>query len=446
MKVNEIKQESKESRQYKFLMAIPIIIYPFLTLLLWSVGILGSSSTAVAQSDTKKGLNMDLPEAKLKEDKAWNKLSFYAAADKDSARWKDQLKSDPYFKKQSNILDSGLIMGHEKENGSRFSNDPAPKNKSVADENATKVYRKIEQLNKELANSTTSSQINGSKQQESISLTSPSAISKPEVDRLESMMLAMKSEKEDDPEITQLNGMLERILDIQHPERIEEKLRENSANHKGQVFPVQTQQENNVTLLAPRFVGNNNDTIHNTDSIIYTVRTAIQRSRFYSLEDGERADNAVLNAIEAVVHETQTIVSGATLKLRLTNDVFINGVHIPAGHFVYGIVSLNGERLLVNIKTIGYNNTIFPVALSVYDMDGMEGMYMPGTITRDVMKQSTDRTIQSLGLSSLDPSIGAQAAGAGIEAAKNLLSKKVKLVKVTVKAGYSVLLRDGNSK
>ena len=80
--------------------------------------------------------------------------------------------------------------------------------------------------------------------------------------------------------------------------------------------------------------------------------------------------------------------------------------------------------------------------LSVYDMDGLDGIYIPGAITRDVAKESADRSIQSIGLTSLDPSLSAQAAGAGIEAAKTLLSKKVRLIKVVVKAGYQVLLRD----
>lgn len=87
-----------------------------------------------------------------------------------------------------------------------------------------------------------------------------------------------------------------------------------------------------------------------------------------------------------------------------------------------------------------------PVALSVYDMDGMAGIYIPGAITRDVAKQSTDNALQSVALNSLDPSIGAQAASAGIETAKTLISKKVKLVRVTVKAGYQILLKDNNNK
>lgn len=42
--------------------------------------------------------------------------------------------------------------------------------------------------------------------------------------------------------------------------------------------------------------------------------------------------------------------------------------------------------------------------------------------------------------------MGAQAAGMGVEAAKTLLSKKVKLIKVAVKAGYKVLLYDEKEK
>ncbi len=62
-------------------------------------------------------------------------------------------------------------------------------------------------------------------------------------------------------------------------------------------------------------------------------------------------------------------------------DIFINGVTIPKDNFVFGIVSLNDERLEVEINTIRNNNSIFPVSLEVYDMDGLPGIYIPGAIT-----------------------------------------------------------------
>jgi len=128
------------------------------------------------------------------------------------------------------------------------------------------------------------------------------------------------------------------------------------------------------------------------------------------------------------------------------NDIFINGVLIPKDNFVFGTADLNGERLGIKISSLRYRNSIFPVELSAYDMDGMTGIYIPGAITRDVAKQSADRAAQQIDFSTLNPSIGAQAANAGIEAAKTLFSRKVKLVKVTVKAGYLVLLRDEKQK
>ena len=77
-------------------------------------------------------------------------------------------------------------------------------------------------------------------------------------------------------------------------------------------------------------------------------------------------------------------------------------------------------------------------------MDGLPGIYIPGTINRDVAKQSADNSLSLMEMSSVDPSLKAQATVAGIGAAKSLLSKKVKLVKVVVKAGYKVLLKDKN--
>ena len=77
-------------------------------------------------------------------------------------------------------------------------------------------------------------------------------------------------------------------------------------------------------------------------------------------------------------------------------------------------------------------------------MDGLPGIYIPGAISRDVTKQSADNSLQLMELSSMDPSIKAQAAAAGISTVKNMLSRKVKQIKVMVKSGYKVLLKNKN--
>ena len=138
------------------------------------------------------------------------------------------------------------------------------------------------------------------------------------------------------------------------------------------------------------------------------------------------------------------MVNGAVIKLRLLTDIFINGILIPKNNLVSGIASLNDERLEAEITAIRFNNSLFPVKLEVYDLDGLPGIYIPGAITRDVAKQSADNGLQLMELTAVDPTLKAQAAAAGINTVKSLLSKKVKQVKVMVKAGYKVLLRDKN--
>jgi hypothetical protein len=48
--------------------------------------------------------------------------------------------------------------------------------------------------------------------------------------------------------------------------------------------------------------------------------------------------------------------------------------------------------------------------------------------------------MSGLGLASMDPSLAGQAANAGLQFAKSLASRKARLVRVTLPAGYRVLL------
>lgn len=144
----------------------------------------------------------------------------------------------------------------------------------------------------------------------------------------------------------------------------------------------------------------------------------------------------------AVVHSTQTIVSGAIVKLRLLQDIYIRGQRIPANSFIYGPATITGERITVQLTNVAYAEKIFPIALKVYDAaDGLEGIYVPGMITRDIVKENMSQGVSGLTLGTLDPSLGAQAASAGIETARNLLSRKIRLVKATLKEGHLVILR-----
>ncbi len=376
----------------------------------------------------------------MKEDKVLDKLSYYEKAASDSARLKKLIKKDPYYNglAVSNKEDQYLASAAENDlkfrsSGIRQTSTSPPSEPSYTDPNEAKIYEKLELLNKAMNES---SSISDEISNEHLANTSSGngSVNEPDIERLEQMIQEMGQSAGEDQELQQLNGMLEKILDIQHPDRVQEKLRQLSEKRRGQVYAVTSNSSTDPVSL-----------IHQASITDKDVNNALplfkQTNAFYSFDDLTVSSEAAY-AIQAVIHETQTLTNGSTVKLRLVNDVYINGVLVPKDNFLFGIASLNGERLSIKINSIRHENSLFPVALSVYDMDGLNGIYIPGAITRDVAKQSTDRALQSFGLTTLDPSLGKQAASAGIEAAQNLLSKKIKLVKATVKAGYQVLLLD----
>lgn len=423
----------KEIRQRRFLLVLPLLALPFMTMIFWALG--GGKVEKVEAQASKKGFNINLPDANLKEDKPMDKMSYYNQAQLDSIKFQEMVKNDPNYK-NIGLSDTDEYLPGEEDTfqhpaSSKGLNTSLQGSRGHNAPNTDKIYRKLAELDKEMNKPMPAALENDeydTYQRNSSRNHNNSTVNSPDVERLEQMMNMMNQPNGEDPELQQLNGMLDKILDVQNPERVQERLRQTSEANRGRVFAVSSKKkDNNITLL---------DTEH------VTTNTT---NGFYSLTGATTIEDSQ-NAIQAVIHETQTIVDGSTVKLRLVSDVFINGIRIPKDNFMFGIASLRGERLGIKINSVRYGNSLFPVELSVYDMDGVGGIYIPGAITRDVAKQSADRSMQTIGLTSLDPSWGAQAASAGIEAAKTLFSKKVKLIKVTVKAGYQVLLYDEKQK
>lgn len=423
----------RELKQRKMLLILPALTLPFITLLFWTLGG-GKMNLVNIGPEEKAGFNIDLPEPKFKVDSDLDKMSYYDLAAQDSMKLQEQIRKDPNYSEDIFLTEEESFSGDSLPNYKKMKRGRSPLNtNSFKDPNEEKVYQKLRALQEAISQPppSTGQDQDMSEFEDSRSSGMPSE----DVKNLEQMMTAMNQPQVPDPELKQLGGMLENILDIQHPARVEEKLRLSSINQKGNEFLVDKKRnEDNVSLLQGY-----------TQTRSQDQGVTVTHNSFFSFEEDSNPTNAQ-NALEAVVHETQVIVDGATIKLRLSHDVFVGGVQIPKNSFLFGIASLKGERLAIKISNIKYRNSLFPVELSVYDMDGIGGIYIPGAINRDVAKASADRSVQALGVASLDDSWGAQAAGMGIEAAKSLMSKKVKLIKVVVKAGYQVLLYDEKQK
>lgn len=439
-------------RKRKFLLVLPVLVLPFITLAFYALGGGKGSEGIIADAAVSQGLNIRLPGSSQQQESMLDKMSFYQQAERDSARMRDQEKSDPYYKSADPALvtappDSASDIERMTAALSSKYNQPLPSQgsgliaspsypKNQADANEQRIMMKLAELDKAINQpvAVKSAYTDLYPQRQSNGQGANS-----DVDRLEGMMQVMNSPGGQDSEMQQLNGTLEKILDIQHPERVSEKIRQASAEHKTQVFPVSSiREENSVSLLQSPVKGwTNRDTVRK-------VRSSY--NGFYSLQQNVSAESAQQNSIDAVIDETQTLVTGATVKLRLASDIYVNGILIPRGTLTFGTASLSDERLKISIGSIRFGNSLYPVSLSVYDIDGMEGIFVPGTISRDVAKESTSQALQGIGLTSLNPSLSVQAASAGIQAAKTLLTRKAKLIRVTVKMGYRVLLQDASQK
>lgn len=151
------------------------------------------------------------------------------------------------------------------------------------------------------------------------------------------------------------------------------------------------------------------------------------------------------NSIRASVYQTITISNGKEVQLRLQEPMQAGNMLIPANTILTGSAKIGGERLHITITSIQYADNVIPVEMEVYDMDGMQGIFVPNSDEVTAMKEIAANMGTSMGSSiTITDDAGSQlAADLGrslIQGTSQFFSKKMREVKVTLKAGYKVLL------
>jgi len=400
-------------RKRKMLFMLPLLTIPFLTMAFWSMKD-GGTKNLNGSAAASRGLNTALPQPRMTAGKNENKLSFYEQAERDSLKLVEQMKLDPYFK-----IHGDDLTGVPSENGGRnaTANPTAGLNTSLTSSSPEKpeqkLMEKIEQLNNLIDKPQSvdwKKETYPGETQEAPgknSLQNPKDISAP----------FDHSSQVTDPEIEQLNTTLDKILDIQHPERVKEKLKKAADQDRGR------QNKNAVPKT--------------------TMEGEDAPNGFFELV-ADKNEPSTSPQIEVVVDQRQQISSGQTIRLKTTEPIRLGEVVIAKNTLVFGITSRSADRVLVHIQNIRVDKRLVPAEFSAYDMDGIEGIHIPGSSSPEGAKQTLDNTIQTVELSALDPGLKMQAAATGINAAKNLLSKKTKRIRFTVPAGYLLYLKNKN--
>ena len=158
--------------------------------------------------------------------------------------------------------------------------------------------------------------------------------------------------------------------------------------------------------------------------------------------------------IKAIIDEDIKAVDGSRVRLRLLDDIDIGERTIQAGNYLYCTMSgFSQQRVKGTVKSILYNDELIKVNLSLYDTDGLEGLYVPRSSFRETSQDIASGAMsQSMNLndgSSNGSSFGRwgmQAIQNAYQKTTNAISKNIRKNKVKVKYGTQVYLINSKEK
>lgn len=160
--------------------------------------------------------------------------------------------------------------------------------------------------------------------------------------------------------------------------------------------------------------------------------------------------------VKAIIDEEVRAQDGSRVRLRLLDDIEISGRTIPAGSYLYMQMSgFNQQRVKGTVSSILYQDELVKVSLSVYDIDGMEGLYVPKSAFRETAKDVGSGAFNNSMMMN-SGSYGSNVAQWGMQTLQNAyqktsraISKAIKRNTVRLKYGTQVFLintRDKNKK
>jgi Conjugative transposon, TraM len=418
-------------RRRKMLLMVPGLFVPMLCLAFYGLGG-GRGDKSMAQGQQMKGLNMTLPLAQFTtKSQPQDKVGYYEKAKQDSLRRQERRKQDPYANGKDGELRIPADSGFGGTAGA-ISSGFSSMGRVGADRQADEVMKRLERLKQALAKPAVPPGDSGRNSGGTFGYKAPGRSEM----QLRALMDQWKipASTPGDPEVDRLDGMLDKLIRIQHPE----------GTHRDSLKEPQTVAATVSLARAGDAMATLGSTA-NSGTQALDINNDLETSGFMEIGQTDSPDTTRDAAIEAVVGSDQTLTAGSTVELRITRDIAINGTRLPAGQLVYGQASLAGERLLINVSSIRVGQSILPVSMQVYDLDGLAGIRVPGAITRDVSKESADQALGGLSMTTADGSAGAQAAAAGLTFARSLASRKIRLVRVSLPAGYRVFLKNGHS-
>ncbi len=180
-------------------------------------------------------------------------------------------------------------------------------------------------------------------------------------------------------------------------------------------------------------------------NVVSSLSASTDNTRSFSTAVGTKHKN-FKNTISACIATDQSVTDGQSVRLRTLEPMWIGNSLLPKNTSIVGVARLQGERLEIKIESIEALGCIMEVDLSVYDSDGQEGINIPNSMESDALHEIGANMGSTMGSSiNLTTNAGAQLAsdvGKGlINGVSQYLNKKLRTVKVHLKSGYKIMLK-----
>lgn len=149
--------------------------------------------------------------------------------------------------------------------------------------------------------------------------------------------------------------------------------------------------------------------------------------------------------ISAIIDQAETVVSGSRIRVRLLDDIFIGDKLFKKGEYLYGLVSgFSAQRVHVKISSVLYGNEILRTNLTIYDNDGMAGLYVPHSDFREMLRYGGSQIInQSFNIDNGRDQLQQFASQMGEDLYRtvtNMMTRKIRQNKAKVKYATVVYL------
>lgn len=159
--------------------------------------------------------------------------------------------------------------------------------------------------------------------------------------------------------------------------------------------------------------------------------------------------------IKAIIDEDIKAFDGSRVRLRLLDDIEINQMMLKKGSYIYATMSgFSSQRVKGSVKSILVNDEIVKVSLSIYDTDGLEGLYVPSSHFRETTKDVASGAMNNTSsLTNNSSAIGNsliqwsnQALTNAVQKTSNAIGKSIRKNSAKLKYGTFVYLINGREK